>query len=168
MELQYGDQLKAVDGQQKTTSRAEGKTKTGSQNRAVQREEGGSSELATQNRAVQKEAGGTSKLAAQYNFGLHVTIPVFPEIIPREDTESRDKESDQKVSHGAQAEADFKKLLEEINAAIEGPGVIILDTSKAKFQGAFCGKGLLDVAVQEAGVTPDLIQCIPRKIKDRA
>ena len=104
-------------------------------------------------------------MAAQYNSRLHVTIPVFPEIIPREDTGSRDKESDQRVSHEAQAEADFKKLLEEINAAIEGAGVIILDTSKAKFQGAFCGKGLLDVAVQEAGVTPNLIQCIPRKMQ---
>ena len=31
---------------------------TGSQNRVVQREEGGSSELATQNRAVQREVGG--------------------------------------------------------------------------------------------------------------
>ena len=40
---------------------------------------------------------------------------------------------------------------------LRGAGVIILDTSKAKFQGAFCGKGLLDVAVQEAGVTPNLI-----------
>ena len=83
-----------MDGQQKTTSRAEGETMIDSQNKAVQREEGGSSELATQNRAVQREAGGTSKLAAQYNFGLHVTIPVFLEIIPSEDTGSRDKESD--------------------------------------------------------------------------
>ena len=112
MELQYGDQLKAIDGQQKTTSRAEGETMTDSQNRAVQREEGGSSELVAQNRTVQREAGGTSKLAAQYNSRLHVTIPVFLEIIPSEDTESRDKESDQRVSHRAQAEADFKgKLL---------------------------------------------------------
>ena len=106
---------------------------------------------------MQREAGGTSKLAAQYNFRLRVTIPVFPKIIPREDTGSRDKESDQRVSHGAQAEADFKKLLEETDVAIEGAGVIIPDTSKAKFQGAFCGKGLLDVAMQEAGVTPNLV-----------
>ena len=41
-----------MGGQQKTTSRAEGESMTNSQNRAVQREEGGSSELATQNRAV--------------------------------------------------------------------------------------------------------------------
>ena len=53
-----------MDGQQKTTSRAEGETMIDSQNKAVQREEGGSSELAAQNRAVQREAGGTSKLAA--------------------------------------------------------------------------------------------------------
>ena len=64
MELQYGDWLKAVDEGQKTTSRAEGETMIDSQNKAVQREEGGSSELAAQNRAVQREAGGTSKLAA--------------------------------------------------------------------------------------------------------
>ena len=67
---------------------------TNSQNRAVQKEEGGSSELAAQNRAVQREAGGTSKLAAQYNSRFHVTIPIFLEIIPSEDTGSRDKESD--------------------------------------------------------------------------
>ena len=33
-----------------------------------------------------------SKLVAQYYSGLRVTSPVFLEIIPREDTESRDKE----------------------------------------------------------------------------
>ena len=60
-------------------------------------------------------------------------------------------------SESTQQFPDFKKLLKEIDAAIKGAGVIILDTSKAKFQGAFCGKGLLDVAVQEAGVTPNLI-----------
>nr|POE84068.1 hypothetical protein CFP56_32822 [Quercus suber] len=81
---------------------------------------------------------------------------VFPEIIPREDTESRDKESDQRVSHGARAEADFEKVLEEIDVAIEGEGVIILDISKTKIQEALCGKGLIDVAVQEVGVTPNL------------
>ena len=156
MDLQQEDWLKVVGGQQKTTSRAEGESMTNSQNRAVQREEGGSSELATQNRAVQREAGGTSKLDAQYNSRLRVTGPVFSEIIPREDTESRDKESDQRVSHGAWAEADFEKVLEEIDAAIEGEGVIIPDTSKTKIQEAFCGKGLTDVVVQEVGVTPNL------------
>ena len=37
--------------------------------------------------------------------------------------------------------------------AIEGAGVITFDTSEANLQGAFCGKGLIDVDVQEAGVT---------------
>ena len=75
-----------------------------------------------QNKAVQREAGGTSKLAAQYNSGLRVTGPVFPEIIPREDTEYRGKESDQRVSHGVRAEANFEKVLKKIDAAIEGSG----------------------------------------------
>ena len=52
MDLQYGDWLKAVGGRQKTTRRAEGEVMTDSQNRTVQREEGGSSELAMQNREV--------------------------------------------------------------------------------------------------------------------
>ena len=155
MDLQYGDWLKVVGGRQKTTSKSEGELMTDSRNRTVQREEGGSSELAAQNKAVQREVGGTSKLAAQYNSGLRVTGPVFPEIIPREDTESRDKESDQRVSHGARAEADLE-VLEEIDAAIKGVGVIIPDTSKIKIQVALCGKGLIDVAVQEVGVTPNL------------
>ena len=40
--------------------------------------------------------------------------------------------------------------------AIEGARVIISNTSKANFQGAFYGKGLIDVVVQEAGGTPNL------------
>nr|POE50022.1 hypothetical protein CFP56_38464 [Quercus suber] len=104
----------------------------------------------------QSGAGGTSKLAAQCNFGFLVTSPTVPEIIPREDTMFRDKESDQRVSHGTWTEADFEKVLEEIDAAIKGEGVIIPDTSKMKIQEALCGKGLIDVAVQEVGVTPNL------------
>ena len=139
-----------------TTTRAEGESMMDSQNKTVQREESGSSELAVQNRAVQRKAGGTSKLAAQYYFRLCFTGPVFSKIIPREDTESRDKESDQRVSHGERAEAYFEKVLEEIDAAIKGEGVIIFDTSKTKIQEALCGKGLINVAVQEVGVNPNL------------
>nr|POF01559.1 hypothetical protein CFP56_66292 [Quercus suber] len=127
-----------------------------SQNKPMQREDGGSSELAVQNRAEQREAGGMSKLAAQCNSGFRVTGPAVPEIIPKEDMESWDKESDQRVSHGTRAKADFEKVLEEIDAAIEGEGVIILDTSKTKIQEAVCGKGLIDVAVQEVGSNPNL------------
>uniref|UniRef100_A0A7N2M0K3 DUF4283 domain-containing protein n=1 Tax=Quercus lobata TaxID=97700 RepID=A0A7N2M0K3_QUELO len=106
-----------VGGQQRTTSSAEG---------AVQREVEDTGELAAQNRAVQREAGGSSKLAAQYNSELHVILPVFPENIPREDTGSRDEESDQRVSHGAWVEADFEKVLEKIDATIEGQELLSL------------------------------------------
>ena len=136
-----------MGGRQRTTSSAEG---------AVQREVEDTGELAAQNRAVQREAGGSSKLVAQYNSELRVTLPVFPENIPRKDTGSRDEESDQRVCHGAWAKADFEKVLEKIDATIEGAGVIIPDTSKVKFQGAFYGKGLIDVAVQDVGVTSNL------------
>ena len=48
------------------------------------------------------------------------------------------------------------KVLEKINAAIEGARVITPDTSEANLQGNFCGKRLIDVDVQEAGVTHKL------------
>ena len=47
-------------------------------------------------------------------------------------------------------------VLEKIDATIEGAGVITSNTSEANLQGAFCGKGLIDVDVQEAGVTHKL------------
>ena len=51
--------------------------------------------------------------------------------------------------------------MEKIDAAIEGEGVIIPDTSQAKLQGAFCCKGLIDVDVQEAEITTNLNIVIP-------
>ena len=39
------------------------------------------------------------------------------------------------------------KVLKKIDAAIEGAGVFTSDTSEANLQGAFCGKGLIDVDV---------------------
>ena len=48
------------------------------------------------------------------------------------------------------------KVLEKIDATIEGAGVITSDISKANLQGAFSGKGLIDVDVQEARVTHNL------------
>ena len=56
----------------------------------------------------------------------------------------------------AWGEADFEEVLEKIDAAIEGAGVIIPDTSMAKSQEVLCGMGLIDVVVQEVGVTPNL------------
>ena len=48
------------------------------------------------------------------------------------------------------------KVLEKIDAAIEGARVITPDTSEANLQEAFCGKGLIDMDVQEARVTHKL------------
>ena len=104
MELQYGDWLKAVGGRQRSTSRVEGEIMIDSQNRAVQR-----------------EAVGRSELVAQKNSGFRGTLPVFSKNIPiRGDTGSLDKERDQRVSHVAWAEVDFEEVLEKIDAAIEG------------------------------------------------
>ena len=105
------------------------------------------SELPAQIRTMQREVGGTSELAAQHIVEPRVTPPVFPKNIPRNDTGSRDKESVQTINQGAWAEADFVKVLEKIDAAIEGAGVITSDTSEANLQGAFCGKGLIDVDI---------------------
>ena len=105
------------------------------------------SKLLVQIRTVQREEGGMSKLAAQHNTEPRVTPPTFPKNTPRKDTGSRDKESDQRINQGAWVEADFVKVLDKINAASEGARVITSDTSKANFQGAFCGKGLIDVDV---------------------
>ena len=105
------------------------------------------SELLAQIKTMQREEGGMSKLATQHNTEPHVTPPTFSENIPRKDMGSKDKESDQRINQGAWVEADFVKVLEKINAAIEGARVITSDTSKANFQGAFCGKGLIDVDV---------------------
>ena len=90
------------------------------------------SELPAQIRTVQREKGGASELAAQHIVEPRVTPQVFSENIPRNDTGSRDKESVQRINQGAWAEADFVKILEKIDAAIEGAGVITSDTSEAK------------------------------------
>nr|POF20228.1 hypothetical protein CFP56_36013 [Quercus suber] len=94
------------------------------------------SEMMSQNEAVQSTAMGTSKLAEQR--GADGTL------------------ADQRADIRAWAEADFMKVLEKIDAAIEGEGVIAPDTSQAKLQGAFCGKGLIDVDIQEAEVSTNL------------
>ena len=86
-------------------------------------------------------------MATQHFVKPRVTAPVFPENIPRNDTGSRDKESVQRINQGAWAKADFVKVLEKIDATIEGAGVITSDTSEANLQEAFCGKGLIDVDV---------------------
>ena len=91
------------------------------------------------------------------NSGFRGTLPVFWKNIPIiGDTGSLDKERDQRVSHVVWGEADFEEVLEKIDAAIEGAGVIIPDTSMAKSQEVFYGMGLIDVVVQEVGVTPNL------------
>nr|POE62140.1 hypothetical protein CFP56_40233 [Quercus suber] len=94
-------------------------------------------EMVAQNRAVQRVVGGSSKPVVQKVAGG--ALLDFPENIPREDTVYRDeesdlraKENDQRVNIGAWAEADFERVLEKIDAAIEGEGVNTPDTSKAK------------------------------------
>ena len=96
-----------MGGRQKSISRTEGET------RLV-------SELSAQIKTVQREEGGTSELAAQHIVEPRVTPPIFPENIPRRDTGSRDKESVQRINQRAWAEANIVKVLEKIDAAIEG------------------------------------------------
>nr|POE80671.1 hypothetical protein CFP56_39309 [Quercus suber] len=119
------------------------------------------SEMMSQNKEVQSAAGGTSKPAEQR--GEDGTLAVSPENIPRKDTGPRDvesnlrvKEKDQRADIGAWVEADFVKVLEKIDASIEGERVNAPDTSQAKLQGVFCGKGLIDVDIQEAKVSTNL------------
>lgn len=111
----------------------------------------------SQNRTGQRAAVGRSELAAQNNSGFRGMFPVFSENIPiRGDTGCLDKEKDQRDSHVAQRDADFEEVLEEIDAEIVEVGDIIHGSSNVKSQKALCGTSLIDVAVQDAGGTPNL------------